>query len=191
MVNEEPKQKRRLSSKSGIVRPPTPVNGLDLRTWLAGCALSNPNVVTSNVGPEDAMVQAISFADKMISAMKTPPRPQSGSMKAPSPAVMERWENNIKNEATRDKLQKKPTVPAAPLASRPPRETVSPPAFEAKASFEAATATLRRASNTMRAVRPEDFSAITRPNGSYKVKDVEEDIVTISPIKLRINNDKP
>ncbi len=87
--------------------PPTPVPGLNLRTWLAGCAMSNANVVNVS-DPVQATKQALEVADKMLIALKVKV-PSKKSMRAPTVKEMARLSQNIVDQKLRDE---KVTLPA-------------------------------------------------------------------------------
>lgn len=194
-------EKRRISSsKTNIVRPPKAVDGMDLRTWLAGCALSNSNVIAGAVSHDEAIKQAMEFADKMMEAMKMPASPKPSTLKPPSNQTMEKWEHKIAadsaNKTEKREHAQKQTVPAVPLASRPPRETIQPPFISAdetavqdpnkdlknaRMNFSQATQTLRRASNsTMKAIKPEE---VRRNAGFYKMSNLTADTIPPPPRK--------
>lgn len=85
------------------ITPPTPVPGMDLRTWLAGCAFANPNVVTS-ADPETAAIQATQAVDALMRALKNKV-PTNDSLKPPTSEKLEKLEGDLKQ-------RKQDTIPA-------------------------------------------------------------------------------
>jgi hypothetical protein len=99
---------RRSSSTSNLIRPPTPINNLDLHTWFVGCALANPRL-TQGPNINDAINQAISAADMMMSALRPAIAPTIESMPAPTASEMKRWEKIVEK---RNLNKDRETVPA-------------------------------------------------------------------------------
>jgi hypothetical protein len=81
-------------------RPPTPVPGLDLRTWLAGCAMCNPYVVTSP-DPVIASKQAVDAADCLLTALKQPK--VASEIDPPSVETLKRWDAKFEKQKTAEK----------------------------------------------------------------------------------------
>jgi hypothetical protein len=134
--------------------PPTISPDFDLRTWLAGCALMNPLLVTSS-DPGEATLQALAAADAMISGLRAAQVPNVETIKAPSEEQMKRWDERMLTE-TNVRLRAAKTMNAQTVPLTPPQRT------EAGEAFASATQHLKKASQSnMAAVRP----------GSYCVAD--------------------
>lgn len=115
-----------MEKRPEVFRPPTPVPGLDLRTWLAGCAVCNPNVVTS-ADPDIAASQAIEVADKLLMALKAPPPVSPENAAPPSEEAMKRWDESIKKQSNRNEKVTSPAMKRkSTKASRQTSPTKSP-----------------------------------------------------------------
>lgn len=104
-----------------VYRPPTPVPGLDLRTWLAGCAVCNPNVVTS-ADPTIAASQAIEVADQMLLALKQPN--VATSVAPPTEEALKRWDESVQKQNVQNEKVTSPAIKRK--GSRKPSITKSP-----------------------------------------------------------------
>lgn len=66
--------------------PPPAPPGFDIRTWLVGCALANPSLVTST-DPVVARSQAMTYADEVIRGMASQ-NASPTNVEAPSPSQL-------------------------------------------------------------------------------------------------------
>lgn len=137
-----------MAENNGLFPPPlTP--GLDLRTWLAGCAMANSNIVTSTDVVE-ATGQAIAAADALMSGLKNP---MPTKVAPPSPKQLQQWERELQQSA------------AASVGTPRTRDTV-PDRRAPVAHFTEATRELRKASEAnLQAVVPRSpgrYSVVSR-----------------------------
>jgi hypothetical protein len=91
-----------------MLLPPAVAEGMSLREWLTGCALSNPSLV-SNDAPDVVAKKAVTIADEVMLALKAPPSP---TRTAPlSERSMKAWGDRIE-------VGTKHTMPAIPSQKR-------------------------------------------------------------------------
>lgn len=92
---------------------------MDIRTWLAGCALANPELISESTPPDEAARMATKVADALMLALKAPP---------PVPDIptltdeeMDAWEDEI--STTRIQNSRETVIEIRGAA----RETILPP----------------------------------------------------------------
>jgi len=91
-----------------MLLPPPVAEGMTLREWLTGCALSNPSLV-SHDAPQVVAKKAVTIADEVMLALKAPPQPtRTAPLSEPS---MKAWGEKIAVGA-------KHTMPAIPSQKR-------------------------------------------------------------------------
>lgn len=121
-----------------MLRPPSGVQNLDLRTWLAGCALANPKLIGECEG-EAAVKKALVVADEMLSALKNR-SPSQESLRAPTETELKDREELIQNQVRARSNDSKVTIPDMPKRAQQTDQS------EIRKTFHTVTEELKRAS---------------------------------------------
>lgn len=116
-----------LNASASSSEVPPPPSGANLREWFAGLALANPTLML-NV-PEAARVSyAVSIADELVNALRTPSIPTRESMRPPTVMELNVWETSIVKQEEKKRVQKKETQPQGlKFRQSPPTFNAIPP----------------------------------------------------------------
>ena len=137
---------------------------MDLRAWLAGCALANPNVVNDQ-DPVGAAKTALAAADATLRALRAPVVLDAETISVPNEVELADWEAKIRQDNATNAKITKPAIPIKRHATLP-MPTTADDQSAARTAFSAATQELRRASSPA-------VQAVKSP-GYYSVKSEDQ-----------------